>query len=203
MPAAALYVALGRPLAVTLFGFGNYSHRDAIATGWVIAVAGVGLVPYAISQLQTSAFFALRDTRTPALVNVPVVALRLAIDVAFYFLLPAAWVTASLMGGTAASFVVAFVIGYWLLRRRIGRLGLREVTSTLLRLGIAATVAAVPAAAVAWALSRVVGDGWRGSLLQLLAGGLVLSVVYLALALAMRVREVRQLASQIGTRVRR
>jgi putative peptidoglycan lipid II flippase len=203
MPAAALYIALGKPLAITLFGFGNYSHRDAVATGWVVVAAGLGLVPFAISQMQTSAFYALRDTRTPALVNFPVVAIRLAIDFAFYLLLPAAWVTASLMGGTAVSFIVAFVIGYWLLRRRIGRLGLREVASTLLRLGIAAAVAAVPAAGVAWALARVLGDSWVGNAVQLAVGGLVLVVVYLVLASALRVREVRQLAGQIRAKVRR
>jgi putative peptidoglycan lipid II flippase len=131
------------------------------------------------------------------------VAVRLGIDVAFYFVLPAAWVTASLMGGTAASFVVAFVIGYWLLRRRIGLLGLREVASTLLRLGVAAAVAAVPAAGAAWALGNVLGDGWRGSAVQLVVGTVVLALVYLLLASALQVSEVRQLAGQLRSKVRR
>ena len=69
---------LGRPLAVTLFQWGNYTHDEALATGWVIAVAGLGLVPFAISQLQLFAFYAMPDTKTPALVNMPVVALRIA-----------------------------------------------------------------------------------------------------------------------------
>ena len=49
----------------------------------MIAVAGLGLVPYAIMQLQQFAFYALRDTRTPALINVPVVALRVGLDLLF------------------------------------------------------------------------------------------------------------------------
>src|SRR5262249_10573591 len=47
VPATAAYVVLGRPLAVSLFQYGHYSHPAAIATGWVIAVAGLGLVPFA------------------------------------------------------------------------------------------------------------------------------------------------------------
>ncbi len=40
----------------------------------MIAAAGIGLVPFAISQLQLFAFYAMPDTRTPAVINVPVVA---------------------------------------------------------------------------------------------------------------------------------
>ena len=43
----------------------------------MIAVAGFGLVPFAISQLQLFAFYAMPDTKTPALINLPVVALRI------------------------------------------------------------------------------------------------------------------------------
>src|SRR5262249_40883665 len=81
MPAAAVYVALGKPLAIMLFQLGTYPHEQAVATGWVVTIAGLGLVPYAISQLQTSAFYALRDTRTPALLNIPVVGIRVALDI--------------------------------------------------------------------------------------------------------------------------
>src|SRR5690606_13035716 len=66
--ATAAYVVLGRPLAVSLFEWGNYTHTAAVATGWVIAVAGLGLIPFAISQLQLFAFYSMRDTKTPALI---------------------------------------------------------------------------------------------------------------------------------------
>ena len=80
VPITAAYVVLGRPIAVTLFEWGNYTHAEASSPAPVIAVAGLGLVPYAIMQLQNFAFYALRDTRTPALINIPVVAFRIAVD---------------------------------------------------------------------------------------------------------------------------
>ncbi|HEX6872213.1 MAG TPA: murein biosynthesis integral membrane protein MurJ, partial [Micromonosporaceae bacterium] len=141
VPTTVAYVVLGRPLAVTLFAFGNYGHQEAVATGWVIAVAGLGLVPFAISQLQLFTFYAMPDTRTPALVNLPVVGVRIAIDVLLYVVLPFAWVAAGLMFGNAVSFLLAAVLGYWLLRRRIGRLGLARVLATLGRLAVAAGTA--------------------------------------------------------------
>ena len=95
-----------------------------MATGWVIAVAGLGLVPFAISQLQLFAFYAMPDTKTPALINVPVVALRIGVDLLLYVVLPATLVAAGLMAGNAISFVPPAALGYLLLRRRIGPLGL-------------------------------------------------------------------------------
>ena len=202
VPATAGYLLLGRPLAVTLFAYGNFSHRNAIDTGWVIAVAGIGLVPFAISQLQTFAFYSLPDTKTPALVNLPVVALRCAGYVSALFL-PVGWVVAGLMGANAISFAAAVLLGYWLLRKRLGPLGLRGTLSTLARLGVAAAVAAVPAGLVVLLLSHRFGDGKVSSVAQLVVGGTVLIVGYLAVAFALRIREVRDLATMVRTRLRR
>jgi putative peptidoglycan lipid II flippase len=202
VPAAALYISLGRPMAVTLFELNNYTHEQAVATGWVITVAGLGLVPYAISQLQTFAFFALRDTRTPALLNIPVVGVRIVIDVVFYLVLPAAWVTASLMGGTAASFVVAAVVGALLLRRRTGPLGLRRIADTLLRLGAAAGASGLAAFGLTVIIERWLGDGKFGSAIMFGAGTVVLLAGYVGLAVLLRVREVTELGRMVRRRGR-
>lgn len=197
MPAAAIYVVLGQPLAVTLFNWGAYDYDTAVATGWVVTAAGLGLLPFALSQMQTSVFYAMRDTRTPAMVNIGGVAVRLVLDVAFYFILPIAAVTASLMVGTALSFIAALAMGYWLLRARLGRLGLAKVADTLLRLGGAAAVGGVLAFGVSWGVGKVLDPGKITSLVQLITGGAVLLVGYVAVALVLRVPEVRQFAGLI------
>jgi putative peptidoglycan lipid II flippase len=202
IPTTAAYLVLGRPLAVTLFQWGEYTHAQAVATGWVIAVAGLGLIPFAVSQLQIFAFYAMPDTRTPALVNVPVVGLRVGVDVLLYLLLPPAWVAAGLMGGNAVSFVLAALLGYALMRARIGRLGLARVVATLVRLGLAALLAAVPAALAVLAISAGWGDGKLGSAVQLAVGAVVLAGAYLAAAFLLRVHEVRELISMVRTRAR-
>jgi putative peptidoglycan lipid II flippase len=147
--------------------------------------------------------YALRDTRSPALLNLPVVAVRIGIDVVFYLVLPAAIVTASLMLGTAVSFVVALVFGYWVLRRKIGLLGLRRVADTLVRLTGAAVVAGVVAFGVAWLIAKGIGDGKVASIIELAVGGLVLVAAYAALATVLRVREINQFAGMIRRRLGR
>jgi putative peptidoglycan lipid II flippase len=203
VPATAGYLILGRPLGVMLFEWGQYKHSQAVDTGWVIAVAGLGLVPFAISQLQLGVFYALPDTRTPALLNVPVVVLRIGVQVLGYFLLSASWVAAGLMFGNAVSFVFAVALGYWLLRRRLGPLGLRRVVATLTRLAVAAALAAVPAALAVYGLDAVLGDGKVASVVQVVVGGMVLLVGYVAAATALRAREVTELGAMLRSRLGR
>ena len=203
VPATVGYVVLGRPLAVTLFEWGNYGHAAAVATGTVIALAGLGLVPFAISQLQLFAFYAMPDTRTPALINVPVVALRIGLDLLFYVVLPATLVAAGLMAGNAISFVVAALIGYALLRRRIGRLGLTRVLATLGRLGLAGVIAAVVTTVVLLVMTLIWGDEKAASVIQLAVGALVLVASYVGAALWLRVHEVKELATMVGSKLRR
>jgi putative peptidoglycan lipid II flippase len=203
VPATAAYVVLGRPLAVSLFQYGNYSHDAAIATGWVIAVAGLGLVPFAISQLQLFAFYAMPDTKTPALVNIPVVVLRIVVDLLLFVILPAGGVAAGLMGGNAISFVLAAALGYWLLRQRVGLLGMRQIVSTIVRLGVAALVACVPALIVVVGLTLVWNDDRPASYIELVLGGIVLVGTYVAVAFVLRVQEVRDLAGMFRARLGR
>jgi putative peptidoglycan lipid II flippase len=194
---------LGRPLAITLFQFGSYTHAQAVDTGWVIAAAGLGLMPFAISQLQLFAFYAMPDTKTPAVINIPVVAVRIGLDVLLFVVLPLAWVVAGLMIGSTISFLVAVVIGYVLLHRRIGSLDLNRVFGTLGRLTVAAVISAVPSGLAVFAMIHMWGDSKVASAVELVIGAIVLMAVYVFAAFALRVREVRELGSMLRARVGR
>jgi putative peptidoglycan lipid II flippase len=175
-----------------------------VQTGWVIAFAGLGLVPFAISQLQIFAFYAMPDTKTPALVNIPVVLLRIGLDLlAYYVVLSATWLAAGLQVGNAISYVFGAVLGFWLLRRRLGRLGMRTVASTLIRL----FAAAVPGALLALASVLVLDQYLHGSRLdnavELVVGAALLVAGYLGAAAVLRVREVTQVWAMVRGRLGR
>lgn len=202
VPASLAYIALGRPMAVTLFQLGEFKRDSAIDTGWVIAVAGLALLPYAINQLQTGAFYALSDTKTPALISVPMVAVRIVTGLAL-LALPPDWIVMGLMGSSALSFVVAVALGYWYLRRALGPLGLRRIGMTLLRLTIASTVGAAAAAPVVWLLAGLVGSGKLGSAVQLVVGGLILIAGYVATASALKIEEITEVGRMVAGRLGR
>ena len=200
IPAATGYVVLGQPLAVTLFQWGEFTHTQAVQTGTVIAVTALGLVPFAITQMQLFAFYSMQDTRTPAIMNMPVIATRVAFDVLFYLVLPYALVTAGLMLANTISYVLAMIIGYTLLRKRIGRLGLTETAVALSRLAIAAVAAELPAWGVVTVIGRTMGTGKTGSLVALAAGGLVLVIGYVLASFAIRARDVTAVAAMVRAR---
>lgn len=190
VPATAAYLALGIPLAVTAFQWGDFTNEMATQTGWATVAAGTGLVPFAISQLQIFAFYSMRDTRTPALINIPVMAVKLAIDIVLYYTLPAKYLVAGLMIGNTVSFFVAVILGGWFLRRRLGPLGLNRIAQTLTRLGLAALLAGLIAAGIAFGIVTWFGGGKLGSGLALVIGGSALIAAYVAGTVFVRVREV-------------
>ncbi|MFD0583435.1 hypothetical protein [Dactylosporangium darangshiense] len=130
-------------------------------------------------------------------------AVRLFLDIGFYVILPVAVVTTSLMVGTALSYVVALIVGYVLLRRRLGRLGLRRLLDTLIRLGAAAIAASLLALAVSWLIAQIIDPGKLQGIVQLLFGSAVLLAAYAAGAVFLKVPEVRQFAGMIRSRLGR
>lgn len=202
IPASAAYLVLGRPLAVALFEGGAYTHASALDTAPVIAAAGLTLLPYAVSQLQIFVFYALSDTRLPALINIPVIASRLVMAYLFWLLLPAGWVVTALMGGSAISFI-GVAVSYWFLRREMGQLDLARISITMIKLTIAAAAGGAAAWLAVHMLTNMTGDGKAASVLQLIVGGLVLVVGYGAAAMLLRVREIQEVGRMLGGRLRR
>ncbi|MBT8225495.1 MAG: hypothetical protein HKP61_12610 [Dactylosporangium sp.] len=195
-PISIVFVVLGEPLAVALFAWHRYTPAQAADTGMVIAIAGLCLIPYAIGQAQTFAFYALSDARTPALLNIPVVVLRIGVDLVLYMLLPVEWVAAAMMAGNGVSYLVAAIAaiaGWWLLRRR----GLRgpgmATAPTTAKAILAATVAAIPAAGAAAGIGWRLGTGKPIAGAQLAAAGTLLLIGYLTASSLLRVSEVQRL----------
>ena len=69
MPITAGLIALGPAMAVTLFASGNTSIADARLIGYALAWSAFGLFPFAIVMLQLRVFYAMRDGKTPTLIN--------------------------------------------------------------------------------------------------------------------------------------
>ncbi|MFI5959600.1 murein biosynthesis integral membrane protein MurJ [Cryptosporangium sp. NPDC051539] len=201
MPATAAYIVLGIPLAVTAFRWGNFSQDQAISTGYATMAAAIGLVPFAISQMQIFAFYALRDTKTPALLNIPVVVAKLAFDVGVLFLLPPEYIVVGLQCGNTVSYLVAVFVSGRYLKRRIGGLETMAVTRTLTRLGVAAAIAGLISWGVAYGIQAGLGIGKTGSFVSLVVAGVVLVGVYAVVALRLRVAEVVELADTVKRRL--
>jgi putative peptidoglycan lipid II flippase len=195
VPAAVALAVLGPQVATTVFGHGRTSVDQARFIGELLAVFACGLVAFSAYQLQLRAFYALQDTRTPALVNLVVNAVTVSVDVALYVSLPDRWKVLGLAVGQASSYLVGVVVCTTVLARRVPRDPGGHVLRTAVRCLLACVLPAAVALVVARLAEQALGTATTGSLVASLAGGAVLGVGYVVAVRLLRVSEVDNLLS--------
>lgn len=85
VPSTLAYLALGDVIVGALYQTGEFGAPETRVTHIVLAAYSLGLMASARSRLLSSAFFALRDTRTPARVAYVRVAVSLVVGAAAMF----------------------------------------------------------------------------------------------------------------------
>ena len=205
VPAAFAYVVLGRDIATLIFAHGRVSVDEGVEIGAVLAAFAFGLVPFSLFQLQLRAFYAMRDTRTPALVNVAVNAVNIVAALALFAALPEEHRVVGLALGYSASYGAGFAVSSLLLRRRLDGLEGPRTLRTVVRLGLAAAlgfgVAAVVAAVLRAALDGATGEGPLTAAVVLVVAGAVGASLFAVAATRMRVAEVAAVTRLVRARL--
>lgn len=174
VPATALLIALAPQITTVVFRCLPHTRvtaADARYIGWVLIAFSIGLVPFAMFQLLLRAFYALHNTRTPALINVVATGVNIGADIALYLVLPPGSRVIGLALGFAASYWLALILTARALGRRLNGLDGRHVTQTYVRVGIASAVAGGAAFGLAELTGVLLGRGVSGSVVALVAGG--------------------------------
>ncbi|WP_243697599.1 murein biosynthesis integral membrane protein MurJ [Geodermatophilus obscurus] len=203
LPVSAALTVLGPPLAVVAFGRGNTGVDDARAIGIALAVGAFGLLPMAVTLLQLRVFYAMKDARTPTLLQVGMVAVRVPLLLLVPVLVSEERVVAGLMLVTSLTYVAGWVLGHVVLRRRLRVL---ETRATLLPVLRTAAVA-VAAGLLGW-LAVSLADGAlaasvAGSLGTVLLGTVVIGVATLVGLVVARAPEVREPLAAVRARLGR
>jgi putative peptidoglycan lipid II flippase len=152
VPSAVAFLALGDLIAGAIYQTGRFTHADSVFVWTILAGSAVGLVASTVGRLYSSAYYALRDTRTPLKFAVVRVALTTVLGILFALVLPRAlgidrrWGVAGLTSSAGIAAWVEFTLLRGSMRRRIGRI--ETSAAYFLKLW----TAAFAAAAVAWAL---------------------------------------------------
>ncbi len=203
VPSALVLAVLGPVLAEVFLAHGATSLASARYMGEVFAVLCLGLVPYTIFQLQLRVFYAMHDSRTPALIGCATMIVNVAASYGALAVLPPGHVVAGLGLGFGLANLLGSALAWRLLSGRLGGLDGRAIGRSLLRMH----AAAVPAAALALAVSLLAGAVFPAGTLSALvraalAGGGAL-VLYLALARSFRVTELTELLGTVTARLGR
>ncbi|MEV6303761.1 murein biosynthesis integral membrane protein MurJ [Actinoplanes sp. NPDC051861] len=203
-PIAVVYGVLGTAISVVLFQGGNYSKDAALDTGVVLTVSAFAVLPLSISYLCTYAFYSLQANKTVALINLPVVAVRIGAYFVLAAVLSESLSAAGMTAANAVSYVVSALISLAVLRRKIGRLNLGTVAMSLIKVAVAAAIAAGLGLLVLRLLPGTgVPDGKIEAMVHLVVVGAVILIAYLGAALALRVQEISQVVGMVRRRLGR
>ncbi|MBP8004951.1 MAG: murein biosynthesis integral membrane protein MurJ [Elusimicrobia bacterium] len=146
VPAMVGLIALGTPIVQILFEHGRFTPRATALTASALAGYALGLPAYAAVKVLASAFYAMKDTRTP----VRVANISMGVNIAGNLMLMGPWGVGGLAFATAIASVVNAALLFWLLRRRLGLLGGRRLALSLAR----AAAASLFMGLAAWAWTR-------------------------------------------------
>jgi putative peptidoglycan lipid II flippase len=130
VPSAMAFLALGDVIAGALFQTGRFTAADSAYVWAILAGSAAGLLPSTLGRLYASAYYALRDTRTP--LNYAIVHVAIATVCGYLFAvplpprlgIPPAWGAAGLTFAAALAGWVEMLMLRRSLKDRIGETGL-------------------------------------------------------------------------------
>ena len=192
LPVTAALIVLGPDLGILAFGRGNTTAGDAEAIGTALAVGAFGLLPMAVTLLQLRVFYAMRDARTPTLIQLGMVLVRVPLLVAVPAVVEPRSVIAGLMLVTSLTYVAGWILGDLALRRRLGSLRTRETFAPLVRMTAASVAAGLVGRLTLEVTNDVLGASTAGSLARVAIGTVVIGGVALAGLVVARVPELRE-----------
>lgn len=197
VPAACALLALAVPLMTVVFRYGATSADDVRAMSWILMAFAPGLVALSGQYVCTRAFYALRDTRTPFLLNLVIAGLNAALSFAAYHYLPTRWAVAGMAAGYSLALWAGWALTAYVLRRRLG--GTPSEGGALPGL-VRLLLAAVPAAGYGLLVTDLTGPA--GAVPAGAAGALTVLGAFAVLARPLRLTEVRTLLAAGSGRLR-
>ncbi|WP_370459016.1 murein biosynthesis integral membrane protein MurJ [Aggregicoccus sp. 17bor-14] len=222
VPSVAAFVFVGDVVAGALFQTGRFDAHDTRYVWYLLVGSAFGLLASTLGRLQSSAYYALRDTRTPLYTATLRVAITIASAWVFGLYVPA-WLGlprelggALILATTGLAGWVEFLLLRRGLSRRIGRIGFEAGYSQ--RLWAAAVGAGLLGLGLKMLLTRWRGldpavlREWHGGLLApphlhpLITAVLVLGTfgaAYFALTAALGIPESRAMLGRFTRRLRR
>jgi len=195
LPASIGLVILREPVVRLLYERHAFGAASTEAVVPVMAGYAIGLFAYTANKIVVPAFLSLQDPRTPMRVGFAVTGFDFLLNLFAVFVMKRVW---GLALSTALSAVVQMVVLLYLLRKKIGRLGGRQIAFSAARIAFAtAAMGAATFIGLAAARRMSLGTGTTARLLEVflpVSCGLISYPVFCHL---LKVREVRELIAAL------
>lgn len=197
IPIVAMMTVGGPAIGSALFAYGNFSASDAGYLGMAITLSAFTLIPYALVLLQLRVFYARERPWTPIGIIVVITTVKIIASLAAPHLTDNPNMVAGYLGlANGLGFVAGALLGYLLLKSNLRPRGGRLLRDAVIRTILVTVAASLVASLVAHAADRLLGldsltehAGSAGSLLRLVALGVIMVPIIAGVMLAARVPE--------------
>ncbi len=193
VPASAVSAVLAEPITRLVFQRGAFEPSQTPVVAGALAAFSAGLFFNGTMLLLNRAFFSLQSNWIPTWVALGNLGLNAALDAAFY-----RFGTWGIPLATSVVNVAGTVTLFLLLRRRLGRLELRETADSIVRIITASAAVAGVSYGVWFLIDQAAGRSFGGQVASVgtaLAAGVA---VYLLACRALKVRELGALLALRG-----
>jgi putative peptidoglycan lipid II flippase len=186
VPISALTIAQSTPLVYFVFSHTRLRGPDFLATSATLRVFSLGMFAWALQNILARAFYAARDTITPAVVGTGLTFLSLPV----YWLLVRHFQHLGLALASSLGIIAYTVILFLLLNRHIRNLEARTLLIFLLKICVASALAGVACFKLNnWLGARL---GWQTTHQALLVLVIVTSVGLALMALLAKLLRVKE-----------
>lgn len=199
-PATVVFIILGQPI-VSIFENGEWTAESTQAAAWALAFYATGIAGFALLEVLSRAFYALEDTWTPVKIGIGAMVSNIILNLIFIQFIGepgnlARGPFAGLALANASTTVVESLVLWWLMRRRIGKLGdvagindgaiIKSasgtiVASVLMGIGLIAVTEVMP----------------TGGLIVAIVGGIVGAVIFFGFGFVFNLGETHELVNPI------
>lgn len=196
IPATVGLFILSYPIIATIFEHGRFTPYDTQYTVLALRLYLIGLVFASVDWPLNYAFYARKDTFTPAAVGV--LSVLVYLGVALTLMKPLGM--AGLVLADSAKHISHCITMLIMLHWKIGSLKGYGISSTILKGALASLAMAF---AVGEVLQVIPINSFQGRLTAVVAGGAVGTGIYLAMAMIMKMEEILLIKEAVLSRLRR
>jgi len=197
LPTSALMIALAVPLSRVVYERYAFKVEDSYLTASVMVAYALGMFFYLSRDVLVRVFYALEDGETPFRISIVNIFLNALLD--FFLVKPLG--APGLVLATVGVNAISMVAMLWILNRRLGGLPLRSWSISVVGLAIGSAIAGIAAWGTLQVSEHILGrEGLLILLFQLCLAGAIGLVVFVLIAIQLRIPEVSQVVDRLKQR---
>ena len=193
IPATVGLIVLAKPIVEVAFERGEFDATATIMTSQALIFYSLGLVAMSLRLLITKVYYSLQDTKTTMING----AISVVFNIILNLILVRFMAHAGLAFATSIATIIATLLMFYGLKKKIGSLGTKNYIITFAKSGLASAIMGVVAYVIYNVLYDTLGVSKLSNLISLLSAAGVGVIIYGVLCYVFGIEEVREIVEKV------